>query len=79
MVRIIPRKYQKSKWRITFLWVFGAVFILLGSMIAGRIDKTLGVTDISYVLAILISFIFFLIGGLLWISVSFALKIISEE
>lgn len=78
MVRIVPRRYHKSKWRITLFWVVGAVFILFGSMIAGSLQKTIGVTDISYALAILIAFVFFLIGGLLWISVSFAIKSISE-
>lgn len=55
-------------------WVLGAICVLFGSMISGRVEKTLGVSDIGYSLALLIAFILFLLGGLLWISVAVAVK-----
>jgi hypothetical protein len=48
-------------------------------MISGRLEKTLGVTTTSFVLALLISFVLILMGGLLWISVAIAAKHVVEE
>jgi len=63
---------------VTF-WVLGAITIMFGAMIAGRLDRTLGVSDLSYSIALLMSFILFLLGGILWISVAVAVKHVSEE
>jgi len=70
---------RKKKWKMTFLWVLGTACILLGSMIVGHLDKTLGVTNISYTLALVTSFILILLGGFFWISVAVALKKVTEE
>lgn len=59
-------------------WVLGALCMLFGSMIAGHLEKTLGVTEFGYALAITIAFILFLLGSLLWISVSIAGKKVIE-
>ena len=59
---------------MAFLWILGAVCILVASMIAGSLERTLGVTDLGYLLALLVSFVLFLVGGLLWISVAIATK-----
>ncbi len=67
-----------KNWKMVFFWVLGAVCILLGSMIAGRLEKTLGVSDIGYTVALLVSFVLFLFGGLLWISVAVAVKMAKE-
>jgi hypothetical protein len=61
-------------WKTVFLWIFGAVSIFIGSMIAGRLDFSLGVNEIGFILASVISIMLFLVGGLLWISVALAVK-----
>jgi hypothetical protein len=76
---IFRRETRKKKWRMTLFWIIGAACILFGSMIAGHLDKTLGVTDVSYSLALLTAFILTLLGGFLWVSVAVALKRVSEE
>jgi hypothetical protein len=76
---IFRRESRKKKWKMTLFWVVGTACILLGSMIGGHLDKTLGVTDISYTLALLTAFILILFGGFLWISVAVAFKRVTEE
>lgn len=52
-------------------WFLGAICVLFGAMIAGQAQPTeLGSTDLSYILAIIIAFLFILVGGLLWISLA---------
>ncbi len=70
---------MKRNWKIVTFWVLGAVCMMFGSMIAGRIDKTIGVTDASYLLALIVAFILFLFGGLLWVSVAIAVQKVVEE
>jgi hypothetical protein len=65
--------------KIMIFWVLGAVAILIGSMIAGRIQMGLGVSDLGFFFALLVSFVLILIGGLLWISVAIATKTVREE
>lgn len=70
---------SKKNWKIATFWVLGTVCILLGSMISGHLEKGLGVSDLSFSFALLIAFVLFLLGGLLWISVAIAVKKVSEE
>ncbi len=66
---------MKKNWKMASFWVLGTVCILFGSMIAGHLEKGLGVDDLSYFLALLIAFILILLGGLLWISVAIAVRL----
>ena len=61
-------------WKTVLLWILGSISIFIGSMIAGRLDFGLGVNEPGFVLALVISLMFFLMGGLLWISVALAVK-----
>lgn len=61
---------MKKNVKMVVFWVLGSALILFGSMIAGHLEKTLGVSDTSYLLALLVAFVLFLVGGLLWISVA---------
>ena len=61
-------------WKTVFLWILGSISIFLGSMIAGKLDFSPGVNEIGFILALVISVMFFLVGGLLWISVALAVK-----
>lgn len=70
---------MKRNLKIMLFWILGALLILFGSMISGRLEKGLGVSDYGFFLALLISFILFLLGGLLWISVAIAAKTVREE
>lgn len=70
---------MKRNLKIVAFWVLGAFCILFGSMIAGRVEKGLGVDETSFYIALLASFILFLLGGLLWIAVAIATKTVREE
>ena len=64
---------------MVLLWVLGTVCIMFGSMIAGRLEKTIGVTDAGYLFAFTVSFVLILLGGLLWIAVAAAVKATSSD
>jgi len=64
----------KRNWKLVFFWVIGTICMLLGSMIAGNVEKTTGVSESGFWTALLIAFLLFLVGGLLWISVATAAK-----
>lgn len=70
---------MRRSWKIVTFWILGTFCVLFGSMIAGHLEKTIGVTELGYFLALLVSFILFLIGGLLWISVAIAVGKTREE
>ena len=72
------RRIRRS-WRLVGFWIAGALCIMFGSMIAGRLEKVLGVTDLNLFFGYLISFIIFLLGGLFWITVALAAKKIADE
>jgi len=71
----MPRKNLK----IVFFWIFGAVSIYIGTLIASHFNTGLGTDYVGLFIAIMISFTLFLIGGLLWISVAIAAKKVTEE
>lgn len=68
-----------QNWKMVLFWVLGTICILVGSMISGHLEKDIGVSDVSYLVALVVSFILFLFGGLLWISVGLAVKMASER
>lgn len=72
------RRMRKS-WKIAVFWIIGALAIFLGSMIAGKLEVTLGTSDLGLLVAALVAFVLFLLGGLLWISVALAVKETNEE
>jgi len=55
-------------------WVVGGFFLLAGTWIVNNLRLETGVSEISYVLALVIALIFFLIAGLCWINVAVAAK-----
>jgi hypothetical protein len=55
-------------------WVLGGVLILFGTWIVQNLQLTIGVSGVSYVLAMIIALILFLVAGLLWISVAVATR-----
>ncbi len=60
--------------KLVFSWVLGGIFLLLGIWIINNLKLTLGVSELSYAIAMIIAFIFILVAGLLWINVSVAVK-----
>ncbi|MBI5060792.1 MAG: hypothetical protein HZB67_00595 [Candidatus Aenigmarchaeota archaeon] len=50
------------------LWILGAIFMMLGAVIAGNIEWVEGTAGWSFALSLVIAFVFFLIAGLCWIS-----------
>ncbi len=60
--------------KLVVFWLIGGVLLLLGSWIIGHAEQNVGVPELSYALAILISFVLILAGGLCWIAVAAATK-----
>jgi membrane protein DedA with SNARE-associated domain len=55
-------------------WIAGALLILAGTWIIQNLKLEVGVTELSYALALIVAFIFFLLAGLAWISVAVATR-----
>ncbi len=53
-------------------WIFGGILITVSAWILGHIEQTVGVSPVSYVLALFVAFVLILVGGLAWISVATA-------
>ena len=70
---------MKRNWKIVAFWILGTFCILFASMISGKLERGLGVDETGFYLALLISFVLFLLGGLLWIAVAIAARTVSEE
>jgi len=68
----------KRNWKLVLFWAMGAVCILLGSMIAGNLERNVGVSESSFWTTLTIAFVLFLVGGILWISVATASKALLE-
>ncbi len=60
--------------KLVFSWILGGVFLLLGVWIINNLRLTLGVSELSYAIAMLVAFIFILVAGLLWINVSVGVR-----
>ncbi|MAH43033.1 hypothetical protein CL614_04915 [archaeon] len=52
------------------LWILGAIFAFLASMISGNLEWVTGTTEISYAVSVLLSLVLFLVAGMCWISAS---------
>ncbi len=50
------------------LWILGTLSILIGAMMAGNLQWVEGTTETSFVISVVIAFLFLLFGGALWIS-----------
>ena len=48
--------------------------MLIGSWIVNNLEMNIGVSEVSYALALLVALIFFLIAGLMWINVASGLR-----
>ncbi len=60
--------------RLVVSWAIGGLFILLGVWIVNNLQLTLGVSELSYLVAMIVAYILILIGGLLWINIAVAVR-----
>lgn len=61
---------MKFEFYVHGLWILGAVFFFLASLIAGNIEWVEGTTVFSFWIAVLLAFALFLVAGMCWISAS---------
>ncbi|MHA2065760.1 MAG: hypothetical protein ACXABY_15390 [Candidatus Thorarchaeota archaeon] len=52
----------------------GGFFMLIGVWIVNNLEMNIGVSQVSYILALIVALIFILIAGLMWINVASGLK-----
>ena len=60
--------------KLVGVWILGGVFMLLGTWIVQNLEFNVGVSGFSYIVALLIALVLFLLAGLAWISVSVATR-----
>lgn len=60
--------------KLVSAWIMGGILLLLGVWIIQNLKLGIGVSEFSYIFALLIALILFLIAGLCWISVAVATK-----
>ena len=60
--------------KLVIVWILGGLLFLAGSWIMNNLELTIGVTQISYYMALLSALVLFLLAGLCWISVAVATK-----
>ncbi len=57
-------------WYVHGFWILGAVFFFFGGLFAGNLAWLEGTTVFSFGISAALTFIFFLLGGVFWISAS---------
>ena len=60
--------------KLVLSWIVGGVFLLLGVWILNNLEFGLGVNEAGYAIAVIVSLIFILMGGLLWINTSVGVR-----
>ena len=60
--------------RLVLIWALGSLFLIGGSWIMGNLELTIGVTSVSYGIALLAAFVLYMLAGLCWISVAVATR-----
>lgn len=60
--------------KLVGVWILGGIFMLLGTWIVQNLEFNVGVSGFSYIIAMLIALVLFLLAGLSWISVSVATR-----
>jgi len=71
---MITYRRTKKNWKAVAFWFFGALCILFAAMISGKLELVTGVTETGYLIALIVSLILIMVGGLLWIAVAIAAK-----
>lgn len=61
---------MKFDFYVHGLWILSAIFLMIGSMIAGNIEWVEGATPVSYALALVLAFAMYLVASMLMISAS---------
>ncbi|RLG13385.1 MAG: hypothetical protein DRN66_04275 [Candidatus Nanohalarchaeota archaeon] len=56
--------------KLTLLWIIGSLFIFIGSWFAGHLRENIGLSGFAYAAIIVVSFLFILLGGFMWITIA---------
>jgi uncharacterized membrane protein SirB2 len=65
----------EDNWKLVVVWMLGSLLLLSGIWIVVNVELTLGVSWVSYLFAMLVAFILFLLAGFCWISVAVATRL----
>jgi hypothetical protein len=60
--------------KLVVVWFVGGLLMLAGAMITGNLEMDVGVSPVSYYMAVIAALILFLLAGLCWIAVAAASK-----
>jgi hypothetical protein len=64
----------KLEFKLVLVWIIGGLLMLGGSWIMANLEAAVGVTEVSYGIALLASLVMYLLAGLCWIAVAVATK-----
>ncbi len=70
---------QFKNWKVVFFWVLGSICALVASLIAGNAEMDMGTSMSGFMFSLSVSFLLFLVAGILWISVAIAIKELEEK
>jgi hypothetical protein len=71
-------KRMQRNWKMATSWLLGTFCILIAVMISGNLYGGVGMSDSGFYMALFVSFLLILLGGLFWISVAVAIKTSTE-
>jgi len=77
MARTKTDRYKN--WKVVFFWILGSICALIASLIAGNTEMDMGTSMSGFMFSLVVSFLLFLIAGILWISVAIAIKELEEK
>jgi hypothetical protein len=60
--------------KLVLVWFIGGLLMLGGTMITGNLEMNVGVSEVSYYMAVIAALVLFLLAGLCWIAVAAASK-----
>ncbi len=60
--------------KLVIVWIIGGLLLLAGTWIVSNLELAIGVTQVSYAVALLGSLVLYLLAGLCWISVAVATR-----
>jgi hypothetical protein len=60
--------------KLILSWLVGGAFLLIGVWIINNLEFGLGVNEFGYAIAMVVSLIFILLAGLLWINTAVGVR-----
>lgn len=67
-------KLAGMELKLVLIWILGSMLMVAGAWVAGNLELTVGVSMVSYAIAVLASFVLVMLASLCWIAVAVAAR-----